>query len=134
MFVQVDRPNTHTSKFIITEDTCYLHIHDRCITIKYGQHDYKNLSTIEANMATDKHENLYCQKCYIDTSKKDTNKTTFYDKNPIHLFNASITHDADEESNLTPDQRDLLLLHKRFRHINTNHTTYVHKRYFWTKI
>ena len=69
-------------------------------------------------MATDKYENLYCQTCYIHTSKKDTNKTTFYDKNPIHLFNASIIHDADEESNLTPDQRDLLLLHKRYGHIS----------------
>ena len=81
---------THTSKFIITEDKCYLHIHDRCSTIKYDQHGYKNLPTIEANMATDKHENLHCQTCYIDQSKKDTNKTTFYDKNPIHLFNVPI--------------------------------------------
>ena len=79
--------------------------------------DTQTWPTIEANITTDKHENLYCHTCYVDTSNKDKDKTQFYDKNLIHLFNASVTYDTEEESNLTPDQRDLLLLHKRYGHI-----------------
>ena len=49
---------------------------------------------------------------------KGYRQNKFYDKNPIHLFNASIAHASEEDSNLTTNQRDLLLLHRRYGHIS----------------
>ena len=108
--------NSHTSKFAVAESKYYLHVLDRCITIYYGKHRYSNLPTIQANMATDKFANLNCQTCYNDTS--NTKKTAFYNKNLMHLFNTSITHDIDMNLNLTSGQQELLLLHRRYGQID----------------